>query len=87
MCFSCGNNKLNLDIAYAEGERKKIEDDVPVFIKKTGARIVEHILHVFTGKLADKIFYNGTIYTMNPTNPVVEAIAVKGKRILEAGDL
>ncbi|MBR0596336.1 amidohydrolase family protein [Sinanaerobacter chloroacetimidivorans] len=34
---------------------------------------------------ADTILYNGTIYTMDEKNPVAEAVAVKGGKILDLG--
>ena len=36
---------------------------------------------------ADAIFFNGTIYTVDNQNPVVEAVAVKNGRIVSAGKL
>ena len=36
-------------------------------------------------KKADLIFYNGTIYTMEESNPIVDAIAVTKDRITNAG--
>ena len=38
-------------------------------------------------QIADKIFFNGTIYTVVNANPMVEALAVKDGRILSVGDL
>ena len=35
--------------------------------------------------MSDQIFYNGTILTMNPAAPKVEAVAVRGRRILAVG--
>lgn len=40
-----------------------------------------------TGEKADVIFTNGKIYTVNPEQPWVEAVAVKDERILVAGSV
>jgi predicted amidohydrolase YtcJ len=34
---------------------------------------------------ADKIFYNGKIITINPTNDIVEAVAINGDKIFKVG--
>lgn len=39
----------------------------------------------FNRFMSDLIFYNGTIYTMNPGAPVAKAIAVRGRNILAVG--
>lgn len=36
--------------------------------------------------IADYIFYNGEVITVNPKNAVVDSVAIKGNRILEVGD-
>ena len=35
-----------------------------------------------SGEKADSIFYNGTIYTVDDSNPQVEAVAVKNGMIM-----
>ena len=36
-------------------------------------------------EIADKIFINGNIYTVDENQPSAEAIAVKGERIIKVG--
>ena len=43
-----------------------------------------HVPELFSNR-ADIIFTGGNIYTMDVANPVVEAVAVKGKKVLFAG--
>lgn len=37
--------------------------------------------------VADIVFHGGNIYTIDDSNPKVEALAVKGERILAVGNL
>lgn len=47
--------------------------------------IGKNILMMSTDNLADYIFINGKIYTMDESNPEVEAVAVKAGNIIFAG--
>ena len=38
-----------------------------------------------SGEKADSIFYNGSIYTVDDSNPQVEAVAVKDGMIMAVG--
>ena len=63
-------------------ERKRVK----MTVKNKGRKIVKHILNVVIGKLAEVIFKGGTIYTMDPNNPVVEAVAIQDGKIIAAGN-
>ena len=47
--------------------------------------IITFILFVCESNDADLIIENGTIYTMNDLNPIIEAVAVKNGKIIGLG--
>lgn len=68
-----------------EDQKVKLLQRLPQLTEKRVQTITKHIVFQFLDNLAETIFTNGRIYTMNENNPIVECVAVRNGRILFAG--
>ena len=85
MCLGCGQHRLQVNLKYTSEEEGVIKSKVPKFNKKLWLQKGKKLLDELIKNNVDCIIKGGQIYTMDPTNPIAEAVALKGSRIVYAG--